>query len=110
MDGVSDARSAAMMLEKMTALAPHAKTPEMKRLVKQAQLLRAFGERHEEIERARKTLEEHRTEFETLMEDERAYLERARAVFSEDRFSMARSRMAARNDFMARSSSMLEAE
>lgn len=76
------------MLEKMTSLAPYAKTPEMKRLVERAQLLRAFGERQEEIEWARTSLEKHRHEFETLMEDDDDYLKRARAVFSEERFSM----------------------
>ena len=89
MDDVPDVHQARLMLEKMTSLAPHAKTPEMKRLVEQAQMLRSFGERQEEIESARKTLEKHRAEFESLMENESAYLERARAVFSEERFSMA---------------------
>ena len=73
----------------MAALAPQAQSGEVKHILNQAQSLRTFMERQEAIEAARQTLEAHRTEFEKLMDDEAAYLERARAVFSEETFQTA---------------------
>lgn len=82
-------RDAAGLLERMAALAPHAQSGEMKHILDQARSLRTFMESREAIEAARQTLEAHRAEFENLMDDEAAYLKRARAVFSEEPFQMA---------------------
>lgn len=77
------------MLDQMVERDLASRTPGLKRLQEQVQLLKTFAERQEEIDSARQTLEAHRGEFEKFMKDQGAYLERARIVFSDERFSTA---------------------
>jgi hypothetical protein len=79
-------RQTAGRLRKLAALAPQAKSEELQRILDQTQPLLTYMERKEEIEWASQTLEAHRAEFEKLLDEERAYQERAHMVFAEERF------------------------
>src|SRR6202044_3973353 len=46
-----------------------------------------YMERQEEIQAAGAALENHREEFNKLLQDEQAYLNQARTLFAEDRFA-----------------------
>lgn len=74
------------MLRKLAALSPGAKAGKFQHLLDEVQPILTFMERREEIDLASQALEAHRAEFEELMNDEVAYLERVRALFGEERF------------------------
>jgi hypothetical protein len=66
--------------------APPNAAQEIKRLQDLADEVTAFNAMHEEIEAAAQALEAHRADFEALMEDGVAALDRATRLFSEERF------------------------
>ena len=61
-------------------------TQELKQLLDQAEEMAAYEAMHDEIEAASQTLETHRPEFEAMMSNLQAAADRARHLFSEERF------------------------
>lgn len=74
------------LLRELARKAPRGERGEIERLLAETQPVLAYMERQPEIEAASKTLEAHRADFEKLANDEQAYLQRARALFAEERF------------------------
>jgi hypothetical protein len=77
----------ASLLRALSSKAPKKERAEFERLAAQTKPIMAYLERREEIEAASTTLEAHRAEFERIVEDEKAYLERSHALFAEERFA-----------------------
>ena len=75
------------LLEKLARRGSKKERAEYARLQSQLQPVLTYMEREPEIDAAAKTLEAHRQEFDALVEDEPAYLDRARVLFAEERFA-----------------------
>jgi DNA-binding protein H-NS len=59
----------------------------LRETLREYEALVACQEREEETEAAFEALEAHRSDFEKLLENETAYLDRTKALFEEERFS-----------------------
>jgi hypothetical protein len=65
---------------------PKRERADFEQLLRQTEPLLAYMERQPEIEAASAALEAHRRDFEALTGNERAYMDRARALFAEEQF------------------------
>lgn len=74
------------LLRELRHNTPKGERAEFDRLMARTKPIMAYLERREEIETASTTLEEHRAEFEKFLQDEKAILDRAHALFAEARF------------------------
>jgi SEC-C motif len=82
-----DAGQVASLLKKLSRNSPQKERAEFEQLLAQTKPIMAYLEHQAEIEAASTVLEAHREEFDRLIEDEKAYLDRVDALFAEERFA-----------------------
>jgi len=81
-----DARQMASLLKELSRKGPRKDRAVFEQLLAQTQPIMAYLEHQAEIEAASTVLETHREEFDRLLQDEGAYLDRMNALFTEERF------------------------
>jgi hypothetical protein len=74
------------LLREFARSAPKGERGEIEQLLAETGPLLAYVERQPEIEAASRALDAHRADFDQLCDDQSAFMERARALFAEERF------------------------